>query len=103
MTVVSVLHAATGILLAVAAVLVLIRLLRGPAIVDRMVASDLLVTIVVLALVAEMTIGHHLRSLPLVLAVSGTAVLGAIAVARYISKQDRTDHADGAREPRRER
>ncbi|WP_210480726.1 monovalent cation/H+ antiporter complex subunit F [Naasia sp. SYSU D00948] len=96
MSVVDVLHAATGILLAAAALLVLLRLVRGPAIVDRMVASDLLLTVVVLALVADMAIGGHTRSLPLVLALAGTAVLGAIAVARYVSKHDRRPEESAA-------
>lgn len=97
MNAVELLHAAAAVLLSVAAVLVLIRLVRGPAIVDRMVASDLLLTIVVLALVAEMTVGAHTRSLPLVLAISGTAVLGGIAVARYVSKQDRRPEGSAPR------
>lgn len=89
MTLVDSLHLGAGVLLAVAAGLVLVRMLRGPTIIDRMIASDVLVTLVLLAVVADMVIGHHTRSLPLLLALSGTGVLGAIAVARYVSKHDR--------------
>ncbi len=104
MSLLDVLHAATGVLLAVAAALVLIRLVRGPTIVDRMIASDLVLTIVLLALVAEMTINGHTRSLPLLIALAGTAVLGAIAVARYISKHDDRAEADlGTPRSRKER
>ncbi len=72
MTLVDSLHLAAGVLLAVAAGLVLVRMLRGPTIIDRMIASDVLVTLVLLAVVADMVIGHHTRSLPLLLALSGT-------------------------------
>jgi multicomponent Na+:H+ antiporter subunit F len=101
MTLVDVLNVATGVLLAVAAGLVVIRIVRGPTIIDRMLASDVLVTLVLLALVADMVIGGHTRSLPLLLALSGTAVLGSIAVARYVSKHDRRTEGDDALEPAR--
>jgi multicomponent Na+:H+ antiporter subunit F len=89
MTLVEVLHLLAGALMAAAAGLVLIRMLRGPTIIDRMVASDVLVTLVLLALVADMVMGDHTRSIPLLFALSGTSVLGSIAVARYVSKHDR--------------
>jgi multicomponent Na+:H+ antiporter subunit F len=92
-TLLDALHLAAGVLLAGAAFLVLLRMVRGPTIIDRMIASDVLVTLVLLALTADMVIGHHTRSLPLLLALSGTAVLGSVAVARYVSKHDR--RADG--------
>jgi multicomponent Na+:H+ antiporter subunit F len=90
MTLVDILHTITGVLFAAAAGLVLLRMVRGPSIIDRMVASDVLVTLLMLALIADMVTGQHTRSIPLLLALSGTAVLGSIAVARYVSKHDRT-------------
>ncbi|WP_210506394.1 monovalent cation/H+ antiporter complex subunit F [Naasia sp. SYSU D00057] len=95
MTLVDILHLIAGVLFAGAAFLVLLRILRGPSIIDRMVSSDVLVTLVMLALIADMVANHHTRSIPLVLALAGTAVLGAIAVARYVSKHDR--RSDGER------
>jgi multicomponent Na+:H+ antiporter subunit F len=102
-TLVDILHAITGVLFAAAALLVLIRIVRGPSIIDRMVGSDVLVTLVLLALIADMVVNHHTRSVPLLLALSGTAVLGSIAVARYVSKHDRSpDQEQGALEHRPE-
>ncbi|THG31832.1 monovalent cation/H+ antiporter complex subunit F [Naasia lichenicola] len=94
MTIVGVLHAIAAVLLGAAAVLILFRILRGPSILDRMVASDVLVSSVVLVLGVEMVVNHHVRTLPIVLALSGTAVLGSIAVARYVSKHDRVEVVD---------
>lgn len=101
MTLIDVLHLTAGVLLAAAAGLVLVRMLRGPTIIDRMIASDVLVTLVLLALVADMVIGKHTRSMPLLFALSGTAVLGSIAVARYVSKHDRRTQPDTRAAPRR--
>jgi multicomponent Na+:H+ antiporter subunit F len=97
--VIAVLHAVVGVLFAAAVVLVLIRLLRGPSIIDRMIASDVLVTLVLLALIADMVVNDTLRSLPVLVALSGTAVLASVAVARYVSRQDRRDGTgqDGGR------
>jgi multicomponent Na+:H+ antiporter subunit F len=90
------LHIATGVVLSVAALLVLYRIVRGPTILDRMIASDVMVTTVMLVLCVEMVIDGHTRTLPVVLVLAGTAVFGSIAVARYVSKQDRTKDADPA-------
>jgi multicomponent Na+:H+ antiporter subunit F len=90
MTLVDILNAISGVLFAASAGLVLIRIVRGPSIIDRMVGSDVLVTLVLLALIADMVVNHHTRSIPLLLALSGTAVFGSIAVARYVSKHDRS-------------
>ncbi|PVZ96389.1 hypothetical protein DDQ50_05860 [Amnibacterium flavum] len=54
-----------------------------------MIASDVLLTTVILVLGAEMIIGGHTRTLPIVLVLTGTAVFGSIAVARYVSKHDK--------------
>ena len=72
----------------VAAVLTLIRIVRGPSILDRAVASDVLLTEVLCVLGAEMAINHHTRSLPVLLIVAGIGVFGSIAVARFVARKD---------------
>lgn len=89
MNLVTLLHVAAGVLLSVAGLLVLYRIVRGPTILDRMIASDVLLTTLVLVLAAEMVVDRHTRTLPMVLVLTGTAVFGSIAVARYVSKHDR--------------
>ncbi|MCU1438234.1 MAG: sodium:proton antiporter [Naasia sp.] len=89
--IVDILHAAVAVLMALSIGLVLVRILRGPSIIDRMIASDVVVTILLLAIIADMVINDTRRGIPVLLALSGTAVLGSIAVARYVSRQDRRD------------
>lgn len=78
-------------LFAVGSLLALYRLLRGPTILDRMIASDVLLTTLMLAVGADMVINGHTRTVPVVLALAATAIFATIAVARYVSKQDAND------------
>ncbi|WP_341953482.1 monovalent cation/H+ antiporter complex subunit F [Salinibacterium sp. TMP30] len=86
-----VLHVAAVALLAVGALLTLYRLLRGPTILDRMIASDVLLTTLMLAVGTDMVINGHTRTIPLMLALAATAIFATIAVSRYVSKQDASD------------
>ena len=79
-----------GALFSVAALLALYRLVRGPSILDRMIASDVLLTTIILVLGAEMAVNQHTRSVPVMLVIAAIAVFSSIAVARYVSKQDRS-------------
>lgn len=88
MTLLTVLHVIAGALLAVAAGLAVVRIVRGPTILDRMIASDVVLTILILVVGAEMVIDGHTRTIPLMLVLTGAAALATIAVARYVSKQD---------------
>lgn len=96
MSTVGVLHTIAAVLLGAASLPIAFRILRGPSILDRMIASDVLVSAVVLVLGVEMVVNRHTRTLPVVLVLSGTAVLGSIAVARYVSQHDRIEAVDPA-------
>ncbi|GAA2543509.1 hypothetical protein GCM10009860_25440 [Microbacterium mitrae] len=72
----------------IAAVLTIIRLVQGPSILDRAVASDVLLTEVMCVLGAEMAINHHTRSLPVLLIIAAVGVFGSISVARYVARRD---------------
>jgi multicomponent Na+:H+ antiporter subunit F len=76
-----------GVLLAVAAGASVYRIVRGPAILDRMIASDMLVTTLILVLGAEMVYHHHTRTIPIMIVLAATAVFASMSVARYVSKQ----------------
>lgn len=93
MTLLGVLYLIAGVLLAAGAVLALVRIVRGPTILDRMIGSDVVLTVLILALGAEMVINGHTRTIPIMLVLVGTAAFGTIAVARYVSKQDRKEDA----------
>lgn len=74
----------------VAAILTLVRIVRGPSILDRAVASDVLLTEVMCVLGAEMAINGHLRSIPVMLIIAAVGVFGSISVARFVARRDST-------------
>ena len=88
----------TGVLFTIAALLTVYRIVRGPSILDRMIASDVLLTTLMLVVGTEMVLNGHTRTIPLMVVLASTAIFATIAVARYVSKQDRVPtpatHAD---------
>ena len=92
----TVIYFATGLLFTAAALLAVARIVRGPSILDRVIASDVLLTTLLLVIGAEMVINDHTRTIPLMVVLAATAVFGTIAVARYVSKQDHPAQGEGA-------
>ncbi len=78
------------VIFGVAAVLTVVRIIRGPSILDRAVASDVLLTEVMCVIGAEMAINGHTRSIPVLLIIAAVGVFGSIAVARYVARRDNT-------------
>ena len=76
------------IVFAAAALLALIRIVIGPSILDRVVASDVLLTEIMCILGADMVINHHTRSLPVLLIIAAVGVFGSISVARFVARRD---------------
>lgn len=76
------------VIFGIAAILALIRIVRGPSILDRAVASDVLLTEVMCVLGAEMVINHHTRTLPVLLIIAAIGVFGSISVARFVARKD---------------
>ena len=86
----NVLLLAIMVVFGIAAVLALIRIVRGPSILDRAVASDVLLTEVMCVLGAEMAINGHTRNIPVLLIIAAIGVFGSIAVARFVARRDNT-------------
>ena len=78
------------IVFGVAALLTVVQIVRGPSILDRAVASDVLLTEVMCVLGADMAINGHTRSLPVLLIIAAVGVFGSIAVARFVAREDKT-------------
>jgi multicomponent Na+:H+ antiporter subunit F len=76
------------VVFAVAALLTLWRIVIGPSILDRAVASDVLLTLVMCLLGAEMAINHHTRTLPVLLIIAAVGVFGSISIARFVARRD---------------
>ncbi|MCU1407882.1 MAG: putative Na(+)/H(+) antiporter subunit [Glaciihabitans sp.] len=92
----SILFIAIGVMFTIAAGLALYRIVRGPSILDRMIASDVLLTTLMLVVGAEMVYNGHTRTIPVMLVLASTAVFATVSVARYVSKQDQTTGDAGA-------
>jgi multicomponent Na+:H+ antiporter subunit F len=85
--IVQVLQSVAIALFGVAALLVLVRLSRGPGILDRMIATDVLLTTLVLATGTYCVLNRTTVGIPLMLVLAGTSALSAIAVSRYVSRR----------------
>ncbi|WP_322410567.1 monovalent cation/H+ antiporter complex subunit F [Microbacterium invictum] len=84
----TVLLIAIFVVFVVAALLTLWRIIVGPSILDRAVASDVLLTEVLCVLGAEMAINQHTRTLPVLLVIAAVGVFGSISIARFVARKD---------------
>lgn len=82
-----------GALLAAAAVLVLIRVARGPTMLNRVVALDVLATVVVCAVCVEAALNRHGTLLPVLVVLSLVGFVGSVSVARFAAKEDSEGHS----------
>ena len=88
-----VLAVVAGSLLALAAALLLVRVVRGPTVLDRVVALDVLVAVVVCALGLEAAVNRHSTTLPILIALSMLGFVGSVSVARFVAR-DTDDSPD---------
>lgn len=86
MTVVS---AAVTVLFALAGVLALIRIIRGPSVLDRIVATDVLLAVVVAAVAAEAAYTRDPTALPVLVVLSILGFTGSVSVARFATRRQR--------------
>lgn len=89
---------AIGIGLTFTALAALVRIVRGPTILDRMVASDVLLTTVILALGTDMVARSHTDSIPIMVAIAATATFATIVVARYVKRRGEQEVPEAAGE-----
>ena len=86
MTVVAVL---VTILLTAGALLALVRLVRGPSVLDRIVATDVLLAIVIVAIAAEAAWSGDPTALPILVVLSILGFIGSVSVARFATRKPR--------------
>ena len=75
-------------ILAVAAALLVIRLTIGPTLLDRAVALDAIVTVVICGLVIEAAVNRHTTTLPILVALSLLGFVGSVSIARFTRGSD---------------
>lgn len=86
----SILIIVASAILSVAAIVALWRVVRGPSIVDRVIGSDVLLTTLILVVGTEMVATGHTRTIPLMVVLAATALLGTVAVARFVTRPEGT-------------
>jgi multicomponent Na+:H+ antiporter subunit F len=81
-------------MLGVAAVIVLVRIARGPSNLDRIVATDILLVVVIAGVALESVRQRTATYLPLLVVLGLVAFVGGVAITRFLSR-DRDDDAVG--------
>ncbi|GIJ07271.1 monovalent cation/H+ antiporter complex subunit F [Micromonospora andamanensis] len=70
-------------LLSVAALLALVRLYRGPSLLDRVVAADMLLATMVGAVGAEAAVNRHATTLPVLVVLALLGFVGSVSLVRF--------------------
>ncbi|WP_152364431.1 monovalent cation/H+ antiporter complex subunit F [Microlunatus speluncae] len=87
--IVTVILAVSVVLLGIAAVLTLIRMSKGPRTLDRVIAADVTIAIVIAALATEAMIHRHTTTLPVILVLALIGFAGSLSIARFVSDRDK--------------
>ncbi|GIF01053.1 monovalent cation/H+ antiporter complex subunit F [Paractinoplanes rishiriensis] len=80
---------AVSTLLFAAVALVLVKIVRGPTTLDRIVAVDVLLAVVVGAIAAEAAWTRDATSLPILVVLSILGFIGSVTVARFSPRSRR--------------
>ncbi|QAY72940.1 sodium:proton antiporter [Agromyces protaetiae] len=88
MTFLQIVSIAAGAMFGIGALAAIWRIIRGPSILDRALATDVLLAIAMCGLGAEMAINRHTDTLVVLLVLAMFAVVGSISIARFMAKQD---------------
>ena len=84
--------AVTAVILSRAAAGAIIRIARGPSLLDRVLASDVLLAILGAALCIDMAVNRHLNNLMLLVALSVVGFIGSVTVARFVADRREQTH-----------
>ncbi|GAA4724319.1 multicomponent Na+:H+ antiporter subunit F [Promicromonospora umidemergens] len=89
-------------LLAVGALLAVVRMERGPSMLDRTVAFDVLTTALVGAIAVEAALSRRTESVPILVVLSMVGFIGSVTIARFAAveppKREQPDDG-GSAEP----
>lgn len=77
------------VVLALSASLVVVRMTLGPTTLDRAIALDVVVAILICAIAIEAAVNRHTTTLPVLLVLTLVGFVGSVSVARFT--RGRTD------------
>lgn len=76
------------VLLTVTAACALARMVRGPSLLDRVVATDVLLSTMIGAVGAEAAINRHATTLPILVVLSLLGFVGSVAIVRFAVQEE---------------
>lgn len=91
-----------AVMLGAAATLVVLRLVRGPSALDRVVAMDMLLAIIVCALASIAAFTHDSTTVPVLVVVALLGFMGSVAVAGFLSDGKAQHQSQGSSQKRSE-
>jgi len=77
----------TAVILSLAAAGAIVRIAVGPSLLDRVLASDVLLAILGAALAIDMALNKHLNNLMLLVALAVIGFIGSVTVARFVAER----------------
>jgi multicomponent Na+:H+ antiporter subunit F len=75
-------------ILGIAALLLVTRISLGPTMLDRLVALDVLVAVIICGLALEAAVNRHTTTLPVLVVLSLLGFVGSVSVARFSPGSD---------------
>lgn len=91
---------ATAVLLAAGIGLALIRIVRGPSTLDRIVGTDVLLAITLGAIATEAAYTRDATGLPILLGLALLGAIGSVAVGRFVDPAARVPRPASAHDER---
>jgi len=79
-----------GVLFSIGGVAALYRVIRGPSLLDRVIASDVFIVTIMCVLGTEMALNSHTETLPVMLVLAAFSFVGSVSFARFMAQQDET-------------
>lgn len=66
----------------------LIRMMKGPSVLDRVIASDVVLAVLLGVVGMEIVFNQHTTTLPVMLVLVMFAMVGSVSIARSIKRED---------------
>ncbi|MEV4542581.1 monovalent cation/H+ antiporter complex subunit F [Micromonospora echinaurantiaca] len=84
----AVLTAVLAGLFSITALLALVRLYRGPSLLDRVIAADMLLATMIGAVGAEAAVNRNATSLPVLVVLSLLGFVGSVSLVRFAVREE---------------
>lgn len=76
------------VLISLTVLLALTRIVRGPSLLDRLVATELLLAAMIAAVGAEAAVHRHATTLPVLVVLALLGFLGSVALVRFAAGEE---------------